>query len=262
MPAVERRRVALLRVSDHPVERAGRHPRVVRRLRCRAARARRCCTFFIVRAESLRIGAYPRNESRSATSSTTCSRCSVSTRSHLLSTITTAVPAASMRSPSRWSWWATPCGRVDHEQRGVGLVDRVERAHDRGVLGLLLDLALPPHPRGVDEPQRSVVGLDDGVDRVHRRARHVVHDRAVVADQPVEQRRLPHVRPADDRDRERAVVLGHRRPVGRSGQRVDERVEQVAAPPPVDRGDRERVAEAELDERPDVRSRGSGRRPC
>ena len=68
-------------------------------------------------------------------------------------------------------------GRVDHEQRGVGAVDRLQRAHEAVVLGRLVDAALAPQPRGVDEAQRTVFGLDDGVDRVARRAGHVVHDR-------------------------------------------------------------------------------------
>ena len=48
--------------------------------------------------------------------------------------------------------------------------------------------------RGVDETQRPVFGLDHGVDRVAGRAGQVVHDRALLADQPVEQRRLADVR--------------------------------------------------------------------
>ena len=97
-------------------------------------------------------------------------------------------------------------GRVDEEQRGIGAVDRLQRAHEAVVLGRLVDAALAAQAGGVDEAQRAVVGLDDGVDRVARRAGHVVHDRALLADEPVEQRRLADVGPADDRDREDPVV--------------------------------------------------------
>ena len=51
-------------------------------------------------------------------------------------------------------------------------------------------------------------------------------------------------------------------PRGSGGQRVDEGVEQVAAPPPVDGRHRVRGAEAEPGEAPRSRSRGARRRPC
>ena len=87
--------------------------------------------------------------------------------------------------------------------RSIGL----QRAHEAVVLGRLVDPALAAHAGGVDEAQRPVVGLDDRVDRVAGRAGQVVHDRAVVADEPVEQRRLADVGAADDRDREDAVAV-------------------------------------------------------
>jgi len=61
-----------------------------------------------MRAEMGKAGAYEMNPSLSATCSRTLARCSASSRSHLLSTITTAEPAASTRSASRWSCWVTP----------------------------------------------------------------------------------------------------------------------------------------------------------
>ena len=144
-------------------------------------------------------------------------------------------------------------GGVDHEQRGVGAVDGLERADQAEVLGRLVDAAAAAHAGGVDEAQRAVVGLDDGVDGVARGARHVVDDRALVADQPVEQRRLPDVGAPDDRDREEVVVVVvvAVEVVG-LGELGDHVVEEVAAPPPVDGRDRDRVAEAEPRELPDV----------
>ena len=113
-----------------------------------------------------------------------------------------------------------PLGRVDHEQRGVGSVDRFERAYEAVVLGRLVDAALAPQPRGVDEPQWPVLGHHDGVDRIARRARQVVHDGAVFPHEPVEQRRLADVRPARNGHAEdvlfnRGVVVG---PVARFGR--------------------------------------------
>ena len=98
-----------------------------------------------------------------------------------------------------------PGGGVDDEQGGVGAVDRLERTHEPVVLGWLVDPAPAAHAGGVDEPERTVLRLDHRVDRVACRAGLVVHDGALVADEPVEQRGLPDVRPADDRHRERSL---------------------------------------------------------
>ena len=253
-----------LGLADHPVQRRGRHPRGGTPPRPRAARAAPCCIILPVSAETVSTGAYERKARRSATSILAWARPSASSRSHLLSTMTMAVPAASTRSASRWSWWRHAFVGVDHEQRGVGAVDRLERAHEAEVLGRLVDLAAPAHAGGVDEAQRPVVGLDDGVDRVARGAGHVVHDRALVAHEAVEQRRLADVRAADDRDREDAVV-GRRRSASSArglGQRVDERVEEVAAPPAVDGRHRVRGRRGRAGRSPTTRSRGGRRRPC
>ena len=72
---------------------------------------------------------------------------------------------------------------------------------------------------------------------------HVVHDRALLAEQLVEERRLADIRPAEDRDADR-VVVGHDA-ARDAGQPVEHLVEQVAGVRAVQRRDRERVAEAE-----------------
>ena len=83
-----------------------------------------------------------------------------------------------------------------------------------------------------------------------RGAGEVVHDRAVVADEAVEQRGLADVRPTDDGDGEDRVVD---RGFGFFlRERVDDRVEEVAAPPSVHRRHRPRLAETEALERPHV----------
>ena len=88
--------------------------------------------------------------------------------------------------------------RVDHEQRGVGTfqADLGLRAHAAGErLGVLV---LPPG--GVDDGE-----VHASQDRIAHAAvaRHpglVVDQRQLLADQPVEQRRLADVGPADDDD--------------------------------------------------------------
>ena len=125
-----------------------------------------------------------------------------------------------------------------------------------------------PHAGGVDEHDRPVLGLDERVDRVAGGARHVVHDRAVLADEPVEQRALADVGPADDRDTGRVALDGDRDDVllgprvvvddlqlGRHGlvaEPLEHHVEQVAGAAAVQRAHRRRVAETERQELPQV----------
>ena len=87
------------------------------------------------------------------------------------------------------------------------------------------------------------VPLEDRVDGVARRARHVGDDDALRADEGVQQRRLADVRAAEDRDADR-LVADLRRAL--AGEQVDDAVEQVAGAVPVQGGERERVAESEL----------------
>ena len=54
---------------------------------------------------------------------------------------------------------------------------------------------------GIDEPEAAAVPLCGREVSIARHARLRIHDRLAPADDPVEQRRLPDVRPADDRDR-------------------------------------------------------------
>ena len=121
------------------------------------------------------------------------------------------MPAASTRSARRWSWWVTPSVASMMNKAASARSIACERAHEAVVLGRLVDAALAPQSGGVDEAQRPVVGLDHRVDRVARRAGHVVHDRSLLPHDPVEERRLADVRPADDRDREDAVAGSFRR---------------------------------------------------
>ena len=88
--------------------------------------------------------------------------------------------------------------RIDDEQQQVGLVDRL--------VHLPPDLDVHRHARivgdaaGVDEPELRGRPFGSREMAVARRARLLADDRAVVADDAVEERRLPDVRPADERD--------------------------------------------------------------
>ena len=87
----------------------------------------------------------------------------------------------------------------------------------------------------------SVV-LDHGVDRVARRPGDLGDDRALRPDELVVERRLADVRPPEDRDADRVLFHRARR---FSRQEVEDLVEQVAGVRAVQRGDRERLAEAQ-----------------
>jgi hypothetical protein len=119
--------------------------------------------------------------------------------------------------------------RVDQDERDVGPLRRVQRSQLGVVLDALTVAALAPHPRRVDEHERPLVALEDGVDRVARRAGRLGDDHALAAEDRVQQRRLADVRPAEDRDADRRLgdLLT---PLPR--QLRDDLVEQVAVPCP------------------------------
>ena len=148
-------------------------------------------------------------------------------------------------------------GGIDDQHGRVGPIDRLQSPYERVVLGALVDTRLPAHPGGVDEAQRAVRRFDDRVDGVSRRTGHVVHDRTLIADQPIEQRRLPDVRPPDDGNSRHPIclclegfvdgVLG-----GLFGQTGDDEIEHVARPPAVKGTDGDGIAETEAGELPDL----------
>ena len=73
-------------------------------------------------------------------------------------------------------------GGIEHEQGHVGTVEGRERPHERVVLGPLAALVPCARMPAVSTSlQRPVVGLDEGVDGVARRAGQVVHDGPLLA---------------------------------------------------------------------------------
>ena len=90
--------------------------------------------------------------------------------------------------------------RIDHEQRDVGLVERALglRPHAAGKrLGRRLF-----EPGGVDQPEVEIGDMPLALAAVAGHPGQIVDQRQLAADEPVEQRRLADIRPADDRDRE------------------------------------------------------------
>ena len=179
---------------------------------------------------------FARSWSRSASS--------IAATSHLFSTSAVAQPSFMARSAMRRSWAVTPSWASQTTSGDVGALDRPLRAQRRVVLDGVRDLGLAAQPGGVDEDDPAAVDLEREVDRVAGRAGHLADDHALLAQQPVDERRLADVGAPDDGQADRVVVL-----LGdlllRRGQALHDRVEQVARAEPLHGGDRHRVAQAQ-----------------
>ena len=90
--------------------------------------------------------------------------------------------------------------------------------------------------------------LHHGIDGVARGARHIAHDRAILADKAIGERAFSRVRTTDDGHVDR--IIGLRFFVLDAAQVVDDGIEQIARTVAMHRGDRERVAQAKLVELP------------
>jgi hypothetical protein len=98
------------------------------------------------------------------------------------------------------------------------------------------------HAGRVHEDEGRVAAAKDGVDRVARRSRLVGDDHALLAHDRVDEARLADVRAPEHRHADR-VPVDLRRPL--AGQALDDEVQEVARPVPVQGRDRERIAETQ-----------------
>src|SRR4029453_13206756 len=103
--------------------------------------------------------------------------------------------------------------------------------------------ALASEAGRVHEDERSVAALHDGVDRVARCPWPLGDDHPVLAYQRVDEARLAHVRPSEDRDADR--VLGDLRTRCPAGEALQDRVQEVAGAVTMHGGDRNRLAQPE-----------------
>jgi hypothetical protein len=110
--------------------------------------------------------------------------------------------------------------RVDHEEDEVGLLGRR--------LGLAAHARLEAaafrilEARGVEDPEAQRAELSPPLPPVARQARRVVDERKAPAGEPVEQRRLADIGPADDGDGEGPLA-------GRAARRIRSRHRQRSA---------------------------------
>ncbi len=77
-----------------------------------------------------------------------------------------------------------PCVGVDHQDRHLGALDLALGQHHRQLLRRARGLAAPPDAGGVDEQIVLPFALDQGVDRVARRAGNGRDEDPLVARRP------------------------------------------------------------------------------
>jgi hypothetical protein len=107
--------------------------------------------------------------------------------------------------------------RVDDEDDDVGLARGRLRLVPRRLRDGVARGCFVVDPAGVDDAERAAAPLSERVEAVARHAGRVVDDGEAAADQTIEQRALPDVRPADDRHGGWAQSLGlgrHLRDIG------------------------------------------------
>ena len=118
--------------------------------------------------------------------------------SALLASRMTGLPERRTRSAKGWSIGVRPSAGVDHEEDDIGLGDRglglgPHAAEERVLVGLF-------ETGGVDDREAEMAERGIALAAIARHARPVVDQRELLADEPVEQRRLADIGPADDGD--------------------------------------------------------------
>ena len=76
---------------------------------------------------------------------------------------------------------------VDHKQCNIGTVQCIERANNGVLFSPSLGTSSPAHPSRVDKPNWPLFRLDDCVNSVASCSRHVVNDRAILANHLIKQ---------------------------------------------------------------------------
>ena len=120
--------------------------------------------------------------------------------------------------------------RVDDEQGHVGTVERCDRANRRILLGhgTCGDLSPPLDPCRVHQSDSATAMLEMVVDRIARGAGYVADDRALLAEEAVQEARLADIRATDDRDGH--LALSHRRAGAwrEAAKALDEDIEEIS----------------------------------
>ena len=183
-----------------------------------------------------------------------------STRSHLLATSTSARPASITRFAIFLSSTVNPCSAsitsIATCARSIASVARTTLKYSTP-----RTLVARAHAGRIDEADRTVGPLHHRVDRVAGGAGFLEDDRALLTHEPVEQARLPDVRPPTSANLgllDRGLVPFERR----VRQQLHDAIEQVAGGTAVQAGDGERIAESRANGRRSHRIPRVRCRPC
>ena len=135
--------------------------------------------------------------------------------------------------------------RVDDADHDVRRIDRLQRLDDAELLDRFFDARAASHAGGVDQRVAAAVALERHEHRIARRARLIERDQALFAQQPIDQRRLADVRPADHRDADVDSRPAASRLVGEL-EALERALHQRTNAVAVRRRNRLRLAQAEL----------------
>ena len=119
-----------------------------------------------------------------------------------------------------------PCRSIDHEEHRVSPLHRADPSQQAVALEPVAARRLAPDPCSVDEHHRHSVVQQLGVDRIPGRAGRGTHQRALVAQQRIQQRGLADIRAAHDRKPVRATFLW--RALGSGRQLARHAVQELA----------------------------------
>ena len=101
---------------------------------------------------------------------------------------------------------------IEQHDHDFGEAHRVERVGDRQLFQLLVDARAAAHAGGVVDAEFLAVPIEIDRDGIARGAGFRRGQQPLLADQPVDQRRLAGIRPSDDGDADRMAVRTARPP--------------------------------------------------
>ena len=153
-------------------------------------------------------GAKSRNGRRKSRPARISSRLSMGMPSHLLTAMISARPRSATMPNKARILLRHRVVRVDDADHDVRRVDGLQRLDDAELLDGFFDARTAAHAGGIDQRIASAVALERHEHRIARRAGLIERDQPLLAQQPIDQRRLADVRPADHGD---ANVVGTRR---------------------------------------------------
>ena len=125
---------------------------------------------------------------------------------------------------------------VEQQQAHIGLLDRLQRFHDAEFLDRFPDTAALANTGSIDQGEALAVEFVWHRDAITCRARHVKGDNTLLADQPVDERRLANIGSANDGDPDTLLFILFGRYV-RRWQGLENAVDELAHTTPVCCGD-------------------------